>query len=119
MEKWKGIIISESLKEPSIINKFHVYKVKVSKNEHDIDKYGNKGRWHLYWVYATKKQIEDLKRCIKQKWYVHFWQKNKIIAVFYGKSFEFLTDKKQTWKSVLKYGISIGIKEEQLDFPIE
>ena len=41
MEKWKGIIISESLKEPSIINKFHVYKVKVSKNEHDIDKYGN------------------------------------------------------------------------------
>lgn len=119
MATWKGIIISEGLREPSIINEFDVYKAQISKQDEPIDDAGNTGRWHFYWVSATDEQINSLTNQIKKGWYTHFWNKQKILAVFSGRQFEFKASDKQTWKDAIEYGRSVDITEEQLDFPTE
>jgi hypothetical protein len=43
MSKWNGVIISESLVEPSLLNEYDVYKIRISKREELIDEHGNKG----------------------------------------------------------------------------
>ena len=117
--EWKGVIISESLVEPSLINEFDVYKVRISKRDELVDEKGGKGRWHLYWVRATDRQIKSVSRQIKRGWYAHFWKSQELIAVFRRKKFEFVAKDKSTWKKAIEYGKSVGIPEEQLDFPTE
>ncbi len=117
--KWKGVIISESLEELSLLNEFDVYKVRISKQEELIDEQGNMGRWHLYWVHATDKQIEAVSLEIKKGWYAHFWKGQKLLAVFQKKKFKIQAKDKSTWKETVEYGKSVGIPEEQLDFPTE
>ena len=117
--KWKAGIISESLEEPSILNEYDVYQARISKREELIDEHGSKGRWHLYWVDATDKQTEALSREIKKGWYAHFWNGQTLLAVFQRKGFEFHAEDKSTWKEAIEYGKSVGIPEEQLDFPTE
>jgi hypothetical protein len=94
--KWKGIVISESLEEPSLLNEFDVYKARISRRDELIDDNGT-----------------------KRGWYGHFWKGQKLLAVFQKKKFEFQAKDKSTWKEVVEYGKSIGIPEEQLDFPTE
>lgn len=116
---YKGIIISESLTEPSYINEFKVYKIEISKEEYDIPNENRKARWHLYWVKATSNQIKKLSKEIKQGWYTHFWDNKKDMKViFKDKIFKMNFDNKETWKEALVYGKSLGIPEYQLDFPI-
>ncbi len=117
--KWKGVIISESLEEPTLLNEFEVYKARISKRDELIDDQRNRGRWHLYWVYATDNQIEALSHQIKKGWYAHFWKGQKLLATFRSKKFEFHLRDKSTWKEAIEYGKSVGIPEEQLDFLTE
>jgi hypothetical protein len=102
--KWKGIVISESLEEPSLLNEFDVYKARISRRDELIDDNGTRGRWHQYWVYATGKQIEALPNQIKNGWYAHFWKGQKLLAVFQKKQFELHAKDKSTWKEVVDYG---------------
>ncbi len=46
MKDWKGGIIAEGLSDPTIINKFSVYKVMITKDNMPVDYEGNIGRWH-------------------------------------------------------------------------
>jgi len=114
---WKGIIIAEGLEEPSVINEFDVYKARISKQDEFIDGQGNRERWHLYWVRATDKQVETLTSRIRNGWYAHFWKGRKLLVVFRGKKFGLQAKDKSTWKEAVEYGKSVGIPEEQLDFP--
>ncbi len=50
---------------------------------------------------------------------MHFWNKFEIIAISKDNTFEFNYENKETCKGVLDYGRSIGIPDEQLDFPIK
>ena len=115
--RWKGVIISESLEEPSLLNGFDVYKACISKRDQPIDDRGHSGRWHMYWVRSTDKKIEALSSQITDRWYAHFWKGQRLVAVFRGKKFEFKSRDKLTWKEAVEYGKSVGIPEEQLDFP--
>jgi hypothetical protein len=56
---------------------------------------------------------------IKEGWYAHFGNGQKLIAVFRSKKFKLQANDKTTWKETVEYGNSIGIPEEQLDFPID
>ena len=94
--RWKGVIISEGLEEPSLLNGFDVYRARISKRDQPIDDRGHKERWHLYWVRATDKQIEALSSQIKDGWYAHFQKDKKLVAVFRGKKFEFKSRDKST-----------------------
>jgi hypothetical protein len=116
-EEWKGVIISESLKEPSLINHFKIFRARISKEDLVLGR-GRRGRWHLYYVYATDTQINGLLNQIKSGWYCHFWQGNDLTVVFRGKKFNMLTNDKSTWRYAVEHGRSIGIPEKELDFDL-
>ena len=114
MEKqYKGTIIEESLEDNRILNNMEIVGFRISKDEKPQD------RWHLYTVKVSKEEIEKLADCIKNKWYMHFWKGRDIVAVFKDKVFNFNYDEKASWKEAVDYGLSLGIPKEQLDFPIE
>ena len=114
MEKqYKGTIVEESLEDNRILNDIEIVGFRISKDENPQD------RWHLYTVRVSKEEIEKLSVSIKTKWYMHFWKDKDIIAIFKDKIFEFNYDDKATWKNAVDYGLSLGIPKEQLDFVIE
>lgn len=112
-KKYKGIIVEESLEDNRILNDLEIIKVKISKENNPKD------RWHLYTVRVSREDIEKLSNAIKLKWYMHFWKNRTVIAIFKNKKFEFNFDDKSTWSPTVEYGLSQGIPREQLDFPIE
>lgn len=110
--KYVGIIVEESLDDNRIMNNYEVSKICITGHEKRQE------RWHMYEVILTKDEILELSRHIVDGWYMHFWLERNVIAVFKDKQFEFNYDDKETWTEVLKYGRSLGISEDQLDFPI-
>lgn len=110
---YKGTIIEESLIDNRLINDLNIIKLRISKDENPAD------RWHIYTASIAKDEILRLPKIIKPKWYMHFWQGDSIIVIFQGKTFEFNRQDKTSWSPAIEYGISIGIPQEQLDFPTE
>lgn len=108
---YKGVIITESLENPEFVNNLKIYKKEILGEDSDDP-------WHLSYVEVDEKTINELIKELKQGWYAHFWKGRDIIAIFKGKKFKFNFDDKLTWKDAVEYGKSIGIPEEQLDFPI-
>ena len=110
---YRGIVVEEALDDNRLLNQLFVEKIHITNHEKRED------RWHMYQVLVSKEQIDELAKHIVDDWYIHFWKGTDIIALFSNnKQFEFNYNKKDTWKDVLEYGRSIGIAEEQLDFPI-
>jgi len=114
MNKYKGTIIQESLKDDRQLNDFEIVRFRVTKDDNPSD------RWHLFTVMATEDDIKKLSSNLKEeKWYAHFWNGDDIIAVFPNKIFNFKHSDKFTWTEAVEHGKSLGIPEEQLDFLIE
>lgn len=108
-----GIIIEEALDDNLLINDMIVEKIYITRHKKRED------RWHMYQVKTSLDKINELADHIIDDWYIHFWNGSDIIALFSGnRQFHFNYENKETWKDVLEYGRSIGIPEEQLDFPI-
>jgi hypothetical protein len=118
-KNWKGCVIAEGLSDPTIINKFSVYKAEITKDNLPIDYEGNIGRWHLYYVKCFKEEIDALQPYILRGWYAHFWKGNKIIVVYSDKQFKLNKNDKSTWKEAIEHGKMQGIPEKELDFPTE
>ena len=113
MKDYTGIIIKESLDDSNLINSFQI--IKVVK-----ESISPRNKWHLYTVKVSKEDIPRIsKHIISNKYYIHFWKGKEIIVAFKHKIFTFNHDNKTSWKPAVDYGISIGIPKEQLDFPIE
>ena len=113
MNKFKGVIIEESLVDNRMLNDLEIIAFRISKEENPSE------RWHLFTVLVSEEDMGKLSQLILDKWYMHFWSGNNIVAIFKGKKFEFKCDDKSTWEPVVQYGLSIGIPKEQLDFPTE
>lgn len=110
MQNYMGTIVLESLIDKSVLDNLKVIKSEVSSTL----------GWHLFTVEVSAEEILNLSKNIESnKWYMHFWKDRNVIAVFKDKTFEFNYDDKESWKPAVDYGLSIGIPEEQLDFPIE
>ena len=110
---YSGIIIEEALDDNLLINNLMIEKVCITEHENRQD------RWHMYQVKISLDKINELAGHIIDDWYIHFWNGSDIIALFTGnRRFRFNYDNKETWEEVLEYGRSIGIPDEQLDFPI-
>lgn len=112
---FKGTIIFESLENPEVIKDFKVLSARETDDINPTD------RWHLYKVEIKRIQLEKLASVMKPtKYYSHFWnEKREVIVVFRDKIFEFNFDDKQSWEPAIKYGLSVGIPKEQLDFLID
>ncbi|MDC7220998.1 MAG: hypothetical protein PQJ59_13770 [Spirochaetales bacterium] len=115
-ENWKGCFVSESLKNPKILNELSCYKIKITGPNLPIDEKGTLGRWHMYWIETPNPPIELFKGNMLYNWYGHFWKENEIIAIFEGAVFTLNKNDKETWKDAIEYGKSQGILETQLDF---
>lgn len=111
---YTGTIVEESLKDNRLINELNILGVRVSLAEKP------ENRWHLYKVSIDETQIGSLAQELKpEKWYMHFWHNDHVIAVFPNKTFRFLYSDQSTWSEAIEYGKTLGIPEEQLDFVIE
>jgi hypothetical protein len=111
---YTGVVVEEALDDNCLINRLDVQKVQITGYRRRQD------RWHMYEVKISLGEIEELAKHVIDDWYIHFWKGTKIIALFSNNNrFEFDYNVKESWKEVLKYGRSIGIPEEQLDFPIK
>ena len=119
MADYKGIIVAEGLHDPTVINKFAVYKAEITADGMPIDYDGHLGRWHMYYVTCSKKEIGELQPQITRGWYAHFWEGNEIIVIYNDKQFEMLRDNRSTWKEAIEHGREQGIPENELDFPTE
>lgn len=113
MKNYKGVIVEESLTDNRILNNLELVKVSITDEENPLE------RWHIYTANVSKDDINELSKHLKNKWYMHFWKDRNVIAIFKDAVFEFNYDDKATWKSTIEFGISIGIPENQLDFPID
>jgi len=111
---YTGTIVEESLNDNRLLNSLEIKSVKISSADNKQD------RWHLYKVYVSKEQISKLSHELKsEKWYMHFWNGDDVIAVFPNKAFSFSYSDKNTWSEAVKHGLDLGIPAEQLDFVIE
>jgi hypothetical protein len=119
VKEWKGVIIAEGLSDPTIINKFTVYRASISKDGIPIDYEGHVGRWHSYNVRCSREEVDALQPFILRGWYAHFWNQDKIIVVFNDKQFELARNDKGTWQPAIEHGKAQGIPEDELGFPID
>jgi hypothetical protein len=119
MKDFKGVIIAEGLDDPTVINKFVIYKAIITKDGVPIDYEGHLGRWHIYHVMSSKEEIDKLQTHILKGWYTHFWKDDKIIVVYNDKQFEILKDDKSTWEKAIEHGRLQGIPENEFDFPTD
>lgn len=107
---YKGTIIENSLSDKSILNQLKIVKTWQSDD------------WILHNVLLSREQIIDLPKYLTDgPWYIHLWEqgKDEIYVVFKDKIFTIKSSDKSTWFDVISYGKSIGIPEEQLNFPID
>lgn len=108
--QYKGIIIEESLENRDLLKNAQIIESNLSED----------GEWNMHTVLVPLEYLEKLAKNLKDgTWYAHLWHDRDVVAVFKGKTFRFNFDNKDSWKDVLEYGRSLGIPEEQLDFPID
>ncbi len=119
---FKGFVLSESLNDPTILNNSDLIYIKVEK--HEDPKYPK--FWHLYKISVSDEDMpelsEELAKNIKNEWYTHFWDKNKVYIILKDKVF--CIPREENWNSkeyklVIDYAIQHGINEKYLGFKIE
>ena len=113
---WRGCFIAESLIDPTILNNYQCFKIRITKTIYELDNEGNRGRWHMYWIKAPQEDFDLFTANMKYNWYGHFWKGNDIIAIFQQKKFKLKLNDKTTWQAAIEFGLSQGIVAEQLDF---
>lgn len=106
---YKGTIIENSLSNKGILGKVIIEKRYTS------------GDWVLYNVYLNENMIPELSESLDAgPWYIHLWKQGsgEVNVIFKNKIFKIQYSDKSTWINAIEYGKSIGIPEEQLDFPV-
>ncbi len=107
---YKGTIIENSLKDKNILSKIQIQHTRQA------------GGWILHDVLTEEVLIPELSESLAEgPWYIHLWEpsKDKVKVIFKGKVFDIQFSDKSTWNDAVTYGKSIGIPDEQLDFPID
>jgi hypothetical protein len=110
MSEYHGIIVKESLKDESVLNKMKILGQKKGT------------KWTLLRVGVNENKIDEVVELVQKnlisepmRYYSHFYRDGKLIVVFPKKIFH-LTPKKETWRPAIDYGKSTGIPEKELDF---
>ena len=105
----KGTIVENSLRDKSILENIEIVKTWKSDD------------WTLHEVRIMKDAAMRLAEYMDEgPWYIHFWQdgSDDILVVFKNKTYTIKGSDKRTWADCVKYGQSVGIPIEQLDFKI-
>jgi hypothetical protein len=107
MEKYHGIVIEESMREPEVLESFEILGKKKGKN------------WTLVKIAIEPQDIRSgvrrLQSSLKSNFYFHAYKDDKLVVVFRDRQFWIETDR-STWDKARSYGVSVGIPESMLDF---
>lgn len=106
----KGTIIENSLQDRSLLD-----KVQITRTWRD-------GDWVLHDVLVDEAQASEIGKHLSDgPWYIHLWQSGEddFLILFKDKSFRVKSSDPKSFADAIAYGKSIGIPEEQLDFPID
>jgi hypothetical protein len=122
---FKGFILSESLKNPTILNNFEAIKVIV---EHHPEFEGEPKIWHDFKLKIADDKIIDvcdnIAKEIKEEWYAHFWNNDTLYVVLPHKVFKMPREdgnwQSSAYQECKHYAMEHGVEEQYLsDFLIE
>lgn len=122
---YKGFVLSESLKNPLILNDFEKIYVKVEHHPEADASYPK--IWHDFKLSIQDEDMdsvaETISKEIKETWYAHFWNNDTVYVILPNKIFKIPKEPKR-WKSkeyqeLKEYAIKNGVEEHYLDFWIE
>ena len=120
-DNFKGVIIVESLENQNILQKVKIIKTKVEEVTE-----GHKTPWIKQWTLHTieisKDQADEIAEELstsldsKHNWYADYKNDDFHYIIFRNKVFIVDRSKPEQYKDVVKYGLSLGIPDYQLDF---
>ena len=108
MGEFHGILVDKSLKSAKVLEQLNV----LAKKETD--------GWVLYKISVPEDKVAETVQLIQKNlsggaWYAHIYDGAKVIAIFRSRVFE-MVNNPVFFRPAVKYGVSIGIPEAQLDF---
>lgn len=123
MNNYKGVLIEESLENKDILKKVKIISTKVEQvtDEH-------KTPWLLQWTLCdieipetdAQKISEEISKSLDRthggSWYADFKNDTYHYIIFHNKVFKVNRNKKDQYDDVVKFGLSLGIPDHQLDF---
>ena len=118
---FKGFVLSESLKDPTILNNFNKDYVKIEHHPETPKML----YWHLFKLNIEDLEIDDaaekLANQMKYGWFSHFWNKENIVIVFNDKVFRVPKsyEGSREYKEFTDYAVKNGVEEEYLELPTE
>lgn len=107
---YHSIVIRESLKNKSVLDKYRILRTKISE------------RWHMHIIEVLDPEefIATIQSTMttSQPYYFHIYNNNNLLIVaFKDKMFKLNSNDKNTWVEAQKYGgEQLGIPGEELDF---
>ncbi len=120
---YKGFVLSESLKDPIVLNSLE--KIYVEVECHPEYK-GEPKIWHNFKLKVEDENIifvtELLAGQMKDTWYAHFWNDAEVYVVLPKKVFKIPKEQKwqsQEYRGLKKYALEHGVEEQYLEFWIE
>lgn len=115
-----GIVTSESLTNPVVLNELEQVKVMVDAVPTSETPY-----WHIFVVKVDDKNIDEavqkVSMVVKQGWYIVFWNDKELRVIMQNKSFDLKREKDWSspeYKEFQRYAASQGIAPEYLDFNV-
>lgn len=119
---YRGIMIEESLDNPSILN-----DIKIIRTQIEAVTPKHKTPWINYWTMHEIEVADDKAKEIADRlslaldahhssWYADFKNDEQHYIVFHGKVFVIDRTHPEQYEEAIRYGVSLGIPGKQLDF---
>ena len=118
---YQGTIIEESLEDKSVLKRVQILSTKVERVEDE-----HKTPWLLQWTLhkveipenKAKEVAEKISRVLDKEhsWYADFKNEKYHYIIFREKVFKVESGDKAQYDEVIKFAVSLGIPEYQLDF---
>jgi len=118
---YTGVIIEESLENKDILKDVNVSSTKV---EEVTERHRTPWikQWTLHTVEIPENQADGIAETISKSldsqhpWYADFKNDSFHYIIFRNKFFKIERSKKEQYDEVIKFGLSLGIPDYQLDF---
>ncbi|MBL7074867.1 hypothetical protein ISS37_06480 [candidate division KSB1 bacterium] len=115
---FSGLLLKESLKEASVLDVIRVTKIE----KWDVDNTADfqPKTWTAIFFEGDESQVdntaEKLSQSLKPRWYANISTVNNEYVIFPNKVFKYTKGDKQKITEAVKYGLSLGIPDHQLDW---
>lgn len=124
MTNFNGVIIEESLENKDVLQKVKIIKTIVEEVTEEHKTPWIK-QWTLYTVEIPENQVDEIAEEISKvldsehDWYADFKNNEFHYVIFRNKVFKVDRSKPEQYSDITKYGVSLGIPDYQLDFPLD